>query len=234
MPGCSDCEIRDGTLCGAVPPAAMNELREGGRRLAAGDELVRQGEVSDRIHVVVGGWLCVYELMDDGRRQVLRFAAPGDLIGFAARGSPAPFAAMAMMPSRVCAIPLDRFEAMARRRPELGLRLSAMLIAERGVVYGHLTALGRRTAQQRVAFVLLELFCRSRARDGATDGGRLALPITQALLADALGLTPVHTNRMLQQLRRTAVIELGRRSFRVLDPDRLAVAAGLEPHVLPA
>ncbi len=229
MQGCEGCAVREATLCAAVEGDfdVLEHLRDGGRRIAAGADLFSQGRVANRFYVVVEGWLCTYELMEDGRRQVLGFALPGDIVGLPC-DAPLAFAAMAVTEAAVCAIPLDRFRNACHARPELALALSRLLSSDRQLAYGHMTSLGRRSAQERVAHLLLELFWRLRSRMPTIAGDRIGLPLTQALIADALGLTPVHTNRMLQQLRKDGIVRLSRGLLHVTDPDRLVVAAGLE------
>lgn len=228
---CEDCIVRSTTICGAADAEAAQELGALSRAVSAGADLLAQGACSGNIYVIHRGWACLYELLEDGRRQILRFLLPGDMIGMYGEDGGASFGAQALTPLIACVVPRERFLRLARERPGLALRMGQLMAQQEALAYEHLTSLGRRTARERVAHLLLELFYRARTRIAPEPGDQITLPLTQAHLADALGLTPVHINRMLRALRAEGVIELTQRRLKVCDPDKLATAAGFEREV---
>lgn len=230
-PSCGSCAVRRLTLCGAVGLASLQWLRMGVRSVAPGTDLLPQGSVCGNIYVLVDGWACLYELLEDGRRQILRILLAGDVVGFGGEDGRARFGAQAITAVAACIIPRRRFRQLVHRNPELAFELSTLMADQEAMAYEHLTSIGRRTARERVAYLLLELFYRASARIPSDSADRIVLPLTQLHLADALGLTPVHINRMLRGLRQDGIIELNQRLLRVCDPDRLAAAAGFEGEV---
>ena len=192
-------------------------------------EMLNQNEIARDVLMIVDGLACTYQLLDDGRRQILSFCLPGDLIGIA--GSPhAPlgYAAAAITNVAVALLPQDRLLPIARTNPDFAMSLTRAVIASQALSQHHLTNVGRRTARERVASLLLELYCRVQGVSGSAVG-EIQLPLTQEEIGDALGLTHFHVNRVLRALRNDHVVEFGNRVLRVLDVDRLAEEAGVEP-----
>ncbi len=207
-------EPADGSLLG--PPV----------RYRAGADFLRLGDEREAVVFVVAGWACLYHLLEDGRRQVLQFLLPGDAVGF--WSAEADLGAAAVTELRVRFVPRGRFMEAAARNPGLLLWMAQATAWQTRMAFEHLTCIGRRTALQRVAFLLLELFVRARQVSSECDGSAIRLPLVQADIADALGLTAVHTNRMLAVLRREGIIELGHNLLQVRHPDRLAEIAGVD------
>lgn len=228
---CQSCPIREHTLCSATDVRTMECLRTGTRHVTPGVDVFPQGGDCTNLYIMLSGWACLYELLEDGRRQILQFLLPGDVLGFNRHDGVATFGAQAITTVSACVVPRDRFMEAALKRPQLALELSALIAAQEAMAYEHLTSVGRRTARERVAYLLLELFCRARSRIPSDSLDQITLPLTQSHIADASGLTPVHTNRMLRNLREAGIIELNQRTLRVRNPDLLAAAAGFEREV---
>jgi CRP-like cAMP-binding protein len=229
---CRRCPSRDCGLCRAASssdPTLLQGMRLGRRTVPTGADLFRQGDACGEAFNIVDGWAFLYELLEDGRRQILQFALPGDLIGFQPGERAFPFGAQALGSVEVCVVPMARLMAAARHHGELALGLACMLSNEGALAYGRLTSVGRKTAQERCASLLLELFTRLRRRAPEAPGETLRIPLTQTHIADALGLTPVHINRTLSLLRQKGVIDYGQGVFHILDPDRLLAIAGTSP-----
>ena len=110
----------------------------------------------------------------------------------------------------------------------------AMYIAQlvdEGTLRAWIVSLGRRSSAERVAHLLLELYFRG-VRSGIADNDQLELPLSQTVLADALGMTPVHINRTLQDLRRSGAVELKRGLMRIYNPTALARMSGFDDNYL--
>jgi CRP-like cAMP-binding protein len=185
----------------------LRTLMDRRERVPAGEELVPDGGLADPPRFILSGWACRQRVLSDGRRQIFSFLLPGDSIGLRTRASAelAPICTLTAV-EVVAADPV--LEAIrSGRAPGLARAVAAAEVAEQALILDQMVRLGRQTAYERVAHFLLELQNRLEVA-GLGDGQRFPLPLTQEILADALGLSIVHVNRTLQQLRREGLIEL--------------------------
>ena len=219
----------------SLPPLSDNELEllraltDRRERHSAGEELVAEGQAARRPRFVVSGWASHQRILSDGRRQIFGFSVPGDGIGVSDRTTQPALSSIVAITSieTVDAEPvLDA--AFGGRAPGLARALSISAVLEQMLLLDHMVRLGRQTAYERVAHFLLELQ-RRLEQAGLGDGHRFPLPLTQEILADALGLSIVHVNRILQQLRRERLIELRSGVAILLQPDHLASVADYRP-----
>lgn len=195
----------------------------------AGGELYGVGAACDSIHNLIDGWVALYTLLEDGRRQIVQFALPGAVFGtFRGKGVRTSFGAYALTDALVCAIPNDVLAPHLRDDPEIALRLVRSLGMDCAMAFDHLTSVGRRSARERVASLLLELFVRCRAQWPGERSEEMYLPLTQEHIGDATGLTFVHVNRVLRRLRQEGIVEFHHRRLCILDPDRLIDVAGVD------
>jgi CRP-like cAMP-binding protein len=185
-------------------------------------ELMRDGDTGPRPQVLLEGWACRQRLLADGRRQIIVVLLPGDLIGLDQRRRPLPFGLVSTLtPAQICEAGALRECAAADRTVQGGAAdggetggretgLAAALRQAREMeelwLVNQVVRLGRQTAYERVAHFLLELRERLAVVDRVQEN-RFTFPITQEVLADALGLSVVHMNRTMQQLRRDGLIE---------------------------
>lgn len=232
---CRACAVRESTVCGAVSMDELEKLqafKSDERAIRAGTDFLSQGEPDGEFFTLLDGWALLYELLEDGRRQILDFALPGAVIGFQpASGMPMSYSAQALGDIRVCAFPRSRLPDFVRAHPETGLRMACLAARDHHLAYNHLSNVGRRTARERIANLLIELYYRVRLESPVAGGDEIPLPLTQEHIGDALGLTSVHVNRMLRALREDEVLSLSGGTLRVLDPDRLAQEAGFDAEV---
>ncbi|MDF2117841.1 Crp/Fnr family transcriptional regulator [Roseiarcaceae bacterium H3SJ34-1] len=202
------------------------------RTIKAGCDLFRVGERGDAIYSLVDGWVALYNLLEDGRKQILQFALPGAILAFIpVRGAMMNYSAQALTDSVVGIIPHENLGRLARDNPEVGMQLAGLISQDRGLAYDHLSSIGRRSARERVAYLLIELFIRSRLRWPGHRSEEMYLPLTQEHIGDATGLTGVHVNRVLRDLRKEGIAEFHYRRLQILNPDKLVDVAGIEPHV---
>lgn len=179
---------------------AIERLTEREQRLRRGATLLRENDRTGELFVLTQGTMMSYVLLDDGRRQILRFLMPGDLAGMPGmiyRQSPETITA-----STDCTVaPFDRtlLSTLVDQHPRLGALLVALTQMERVVCTDRLAAVGRTTAKARVVALLLEVRDRLRQLDKTIDDSFVP-GITQEEIGDATGLTAVHVNRMLRQL----------------------------------
>ncbi|MBB5689322.1 Crp/Fnr family transcriptional regulator [Roseomonas alkaliterrae] len=222
---CSDCPIRRLALFHPFADDALerlNRLREGSRVVPAGAPITSPGMADGYLYTLFRGWAFSYRLHADGRRQILDFHLAGDLLGTLTLGAPSTDVGHeALTPVLLCAFRRDMMEAAAREHPNLGHALSWMAAREEATLAEHLVSIGRRSAEERVAHLLMELWTRARWR-GGDESDACDFPPTQRHLADALGLTPERVNRAMAALRAGGLIETGGRRLRVMNPRRLA------------
>ncbi len=227
--GCAACPVRAEGLCRHLSVDDRSLLHIAPRHVGPGSDLFYQGEPSDEVFRIREGWAFLYELLEDGRRQIVQFVLPGDLVGFHPEVTAPSFGAQAVNSMELCVIPRLRLVEVAHRRPNIAYQLACMFSHDEARAYDRLTSVGRKTAIERIASLLLELFYRLRRRAPEAPGEMLKLPLTQTHIADALGLTPVHTNRTLALLRQKGVIDYGNGLFHILAPAKLFAIAGIDP-----
>lgn len=170
---------------------------------------------------LLSGWACLAHSLRDGRRQILAFLLPGDGVGFdLLTRSQRSVEALALTPLKV-RYAQPGFTAGAERVSRVFAGAAA---AQQGRMIDQMVRLGRQTAYERMAHLLLELHGRL-AEIGETRGDSFHLPIKQEILADALGLSLVHVNRTLQQMRRDQLIDMRGAQMTLLDRAALEAAS---------
>lgn len=231
--GCQTCFTRGASVCRRLTDAELSAAGAVNRLVAPGQDVFSQGEPCGDVFTILEGWVILYELLEDGRRQILEFCLPGDVIGFCPNGRAPFFGAQAIGQVELCAIPRRRLLDLAQRCPDFAFDLLCLFAQDESQAYERLTAIGRKTAEERVATLLLELFYRVRRRAPQEAGESLKIPLTQTHIADALGLTPVHTNRTLGLLRQKGVIDYANGLFHILAPAKLFAIAGVDAATCP-
>jgi CRP-like cAMP-binding protein len=201
-------------------------------RVNASVNLVDEGSTTRQGFVITRGSACRYRLMADGRRQILTFLIPGDVFdlhGFLL--SVADHSVVTMVPTRLATIRRDKVSEIVAHHPRIGAALWWSTIQEAAMLRERIVMLGRRNARARVAYLFCEFLWRYRAI-GLSEDHSLPLPLTQVDIADTLGLTAVHVNRVLQALRRDGLITLGHRRLTLHHVDRLQSLAELNQDYL--
>ena len=191
------------------------------RGFAAREDLSREGDAPTAIFIMLRGWACRYKFLDDGRRQILAFFLPGDLCDlniFILRRRDHSIGAL----TDVTAAEVSRaqFDELMVAHPRVTQALLWDSLVTMSIQREWTMNLGQRDALERIAHLLCELYLRLRGA-GVADDGRCAFPVTQADLADATGLSKVHVNRTLQELRQEGLIRLVNRQLTILDLEGL-------------
>jgi len=202
------------------------------RGLGPCENLVHEGDRSSQINVILSGWGCRYKHLEDGRRSIMAFLVPGDLCDqniFILRQMD--HSVGAMTPVTVAEISRAVFEDLTLHHPRITQALWWATLVDMAIQREWTVNLGQRTAFERMAHLLCELFLRLRGV-GLTQDHSCELPVTQSDLGDAVGLTNVHVNRTLQDLRAAALIVLKGKSLTILDLERLMRAALFNPNYL--
>jgi CRP-like cAMP-binding protein len=201
-------------------------------RFAANNDIVHEGDVPRSAFVLTHGMAFRYRLMPDGKRQILTFMIPGDIFGLHAFLLTATDHSIGtLMPTRVATISRDTVFDLFDNHPRIGAALWWSALQQNAILRERIVALGRRSSRGRIAYLLCELVWRQRAV-GLSNGHAIRLPVTQVELADALGLTSVHMNRILQGFRRDNLITLALHRLTLLDVERLQEIAGFNQNYL--
>ncbi|RZI54086.1 MAG: Crp/Fnr family transcriptional regulator [Pseudomonas sp.] len=191
-------------------------------------DLICEGDRPGPVFVMIEGWACRYKILSSGTRQVLAFLMLGDAcdlhIGLLAEMD---HSIQTITPARFATIERVDMDELMIRRPAIAKAMYIAQLVDEGTMRAWITSMGRRTSIERVAHLMCELYL--RARDIAMTGeATLTLPLSQVLLADALGMTSVHINRVLEDLRIAGAMTLHRGSLEVSDPDKLVRIAGFD------
>ena len=201
-------------------------------RFRTGTNIVVEGEMPRSAFVVTRGMACRYRIMPDGRRQILTILIPGDffdLHGFLLKAMDHSVATVGS--TRIAAIARETVMDLVQNHRLLGAALWWSAMQEQAMLRERIVALGRRSARGRLAYFLCELVWRQRTI-GMTENHAIRLPFTQTDLADALGLTSVHINRVLQGFRREGLLTLERQRLTLRGIEGLQAISGLTPDYL--
>lgn len=185
-----------------------------------------QGSSSAYIYTVLSGWGFRYKDLEDGRRQILNFVFPGELVGLqGAILREMEHSVEALTDMMLCVFERRRLWELYNRHPELAYDITWLAAREERILEEHLTNVGRRTAKERLATLVLHIFDRAE-RAGLTEGNSFNLPLTQQHVADTLGMSLVHTNKTLRRLHSERLISWTRRRLTLVNRDGLVAAAG--------
>lgn len=202
------------------------------RELPANFHLIREGDEPDPVFVILEGWACGYKMLPDGGRQIMSFMLPGDFCDIHIAVLEAiDHNIMTLTKARVASLPRIQMEALVQARPALTQAFWWSQLVDQSILRAWIVSMGRRKSVERVAHLMCELYIRMRNIGLATDD-ECQMPLTQLVLADALGLTPVHVNRVLKVLKTARVMELKRGSLKIIDSGKLAEIAGFDGNYL--
>jgi len=195
-------------------------------------DLIREGDEPGPVIAVLAGWAFRYKILPSGTRQIMAFLMPGDAcdlnIGLLAEMD---HSIQTITPAQVVTIDRVDMDRLMAQRPAVARAMYIAQLVDEGTMRAWITSMGRRTSIERVAHLMCELYLRARSI-GLTAETQLELPLSQLLLADSLGMTPVHLNRVLKQLRLRGAMTLKRGSLVIADPLMLTEIAGFDENYL--
>lgn len=195
----------------------LDDLKKDHVALSAGRDIVHAGEENPQIFTLFSGWAFRYKMLADGRRQILNFLLPGDVIGFQGHMFDAsPHGVQALTNVELCAFHRGKIWELFRGHPELAFDLTWLTAREECFVDDGLLTVGRRTAVEAVGALLIHLHKRAEAL-GLHKNGGVEFPLTQSHIADALGLSLVHTNKSLRKLAKMGLHEIKNGSLTLLN-----------------
>lgn len=218
--------------------SSLSELESGERqRLEAARWLVRtvgkncslidQGEDREVVGVLLSGWAFRYQTLPDGKRQILDFIFAGSLVGFGS-GATNSYGVEMVTACTVATLPHGQFRRLLATCPTLAMQVVERVSNSEMRAHEHMTSLGRRSARERIAALIVELTCRAQCTDLGKRGYSIDLPVTQIMIGDALGLSNEHVCRVLGKLAGDGVIEINNHTLKVLDQAALAREAGTD------
>jgi CRP-like cAMP-binding protein len=202
------------------------------RRFQVGHAMIHEGQANASAFILAKGWACSYKILPDGTRQILDFQIPGDFLGLRSiLFRTADHTIEAVTRIEASEVVASDILAAFSRAPRLATAVLWAASRDEAMVVEHLVNLGRRSAEERMAHLLMELSARLTLV-GMGDGTGFDCPLTQYHLADALGLSAVHVNRVLRHLREEGFVTFQKRRVVFDDFDRLKELAGFDPAYL--
>ncbi len=212
----------------AVARVAQTRIRQARPR----EDLVTEGETPKTLRMILSGWACRYKMLEDGRRQILSLLLPGDTCDFNMFNvSRMDYAVAALTPLVYADVTQDAFEQLTGDHPSVARALVCETLSDASIQREWTLNLGQRDAYERIAHLFCEVFVRAQVI-GLAGANDCPFPVTQTELGDATGLSAVHVNRTLQELRGANLIDLEARSLVIKDLDALRAAALFEPDYL--
>jgi CRP-like cAMP-binding protein len=197
---------------------AINDIKRDHVALKAGTEIIRTGDECPEIYTLYSGWAFRFKTLPDGRRQILNFLLPGDLVGLqAAMFDAAQYGVEALTDAELCLLPRRKVWALFDEMPGLAFDVAWLGSREEGYVDDNLTSTGRRTAAERIAALIISLYKRAKAL-GLVENDSFEFPLTQQHIADALGMSLVHTNKTLARLRRMGMYSRANGTMTLTNP----------------
>ncbi len=189
------------------------------RRVPAGATLIPQGSRHDYVYKLLSGWVARVRQLPDGRTQYLMVFLPGDI--FAVKSMfvvQQPDAVVALSDVVVSRIDQQRLKAAFDADPALATRCTWQITEEERRLHNWVVSLGQGSAEERIAYVLIEFSRRLAHRDAGGEGvQQYGMPLTQDQLGSVLGLTPVHVNRVLRRLREDEIVSVRNRTVSIHD-----------------
>jgi len=221
---CAACPLRSLPVFKVNTPeeiAFIESMRLGQVDAPAGATIIEENSQNPALYALFSGWAFRYKTLRDGRRQILNFLLPGDVIGFQAHmlGDSA-HGVEALTDVRLCRHARPKIFELYRSYPELAFDTTWLTAKEENLVDEILTSVGRRSAAERIAMLMINLYKRARSLD-PEGTGPVHIPLTQLHIADALGLSLVHTNKTLKRLQRRGLFTFEQQRLTLLDPTGL-------------
>ena len=228
---CRQCPLRPLPLFiehSAAELELVQSLKRRELRVSAGETLILEGQTDAPLYTLLSGWAFRYKTLRDGRRQILTFLLSGDFIGVQQKmGDAAAHGVDTLTDSVFCVFQRDALWVLHRQQPSMGFNITWLTAHEESLVDDTLLSVGRRSAEERIATLLIQLFKRAAALqpDGGTSG--VPFPLTQQHVADGLGLSLVHTNKTLRKLERRGLHRISDGRLYLRDAKALARLADL-------
>lgn len=215
---------------GAGDIAALSAITSHPRDYGSKQDMIREGDRPGPVFVILEGWACRYKILPSGTRQIMAFLLPGDCcdlhVGMLTQMD---HNLQALTACSVALISADKMENLLVKHPGVARAMYKSQLIDEGILRAWIVSMGRRSSEERVAHLMCELYLRSLSINSLDE---VAFPISQIVVADALGMTPVHVNRTLRALRLAGAMTLRRGKLTIKDPLKLVHIAGFDENYL--
>lgn len=215
-----------------VDRARLEAVALPSRKVAAREDIIREGEVPENVNLVLEGIACRYKVLPNGRRAIVAFLLPGDFCDLhVAILDHMDHTIGALTPCTIAEIPRTTIEDLTANWPRIARALWWATLVDEGILREWLVNMGQRPSDRKLAHLFCELQARLALVGLATEN-EFPLPLTQEELGDTLGLSTVHVNRVLQQMREDGLIRLQGRTVSIPDLARLKEFGEFNPNYL--
>jgi CRP-like cAMP-binding protein len=207
---CKTCQLRNLDCFTPVSSKTLNFINQFKTReisLNSHEVLTLEGETSNELFTIKSGWAFRYSTLSDGRRQILNILLPGDFTGLQAElDKPMQYGVEALTDCTVCVFPKQNLMSLYKNFPYLAHDLTWLAAHNELIVDENLVSVGQRNATERIALLFISLYKRT-AQLGLVESKGFDFPLTQQHIADAMGLSLVHTNKSLAKLKKMDLFE---------------------------
>lgn len=194
---------------------------------SAREFVYHQDNMNHELFVLRDGWVMLYRIAKDGKRQVFRSVLPGELFGFQQYlHISSSYSAITLLNSIVCKVP--DITNLCSTHPELALSLASQMAYDMMLTEKYLTNIVQRSAREKIVFMMLELYHRMKQYQ-LNNGNSVHFPLKQEDIADSLGLTAIHVNRILRALKDEGLLVIHNHELTILDYTALCTI--LEPTI---
>lgn len=208
-----------------VEVKALAEVLDAPRMVAAGVDIMREHAHATHSLLIVSGLTARYSTLTDGRRQITEINVTGDFVDLhSLLMKQMDHGVVTLTACEIATAPHSKLRQLTERHPHLGRLLWLETVVDAAIHRQWLVAMGRRSGLGHLAHLVCELYLRLKAV-GQVEGGSFDLPLTQSLLGDVLGLSTVHVNRLIAELRREGLVRWNHSRVEILDWPRLAAVA---------
>jgi CRP-like cAMP-binding protein len=233
---CRECPLRGLKVFRDFTPDELkfvDAFKTGELKMKAGAALLHEGDASDYLYTLLSGWMFRYKTLPDGRRQILKFVLPGDFVGLQASVfHEAQHTIETLSDSVLCVFPRKKLWSLYSGQPGLGFDVTWLAAREEKMLDDTLLSIGRRTALERMAYLIMHLYRRAKELQLVKDMAFFT-PISQQHLADTLGLSLVHTNKTVRKLHDRGVIVWSGKLLTVKNEEGLAAIANYDADTSP-
>jgi CRP-like cAMP-binding protein len=225
-------KLEQGGPLGARDRARLEAVVLQTRKVAAREDLISEGETPENVRLVVDGFACRYKVLPDGKRAIVAFLIPGDFcdLHVAILGK-MDHAIGAVTPCTIVEIPRSTIDDLTDNYPRIRRALWWATLVDEGILREWLVNMGHRPADKQLAHLFCELLVRFQIV-GLGTADSFPFPLTQEELGDTLGISTVHVNRVLQQLREDGMIQLEGRTVTIRDVNKFKAFAEFTPNYL--
>lgn len=230
--GCVRCSIRSRALFGEMLDTDLYDLvyslKVTKTQIPPKTIIYHEGDLFEKCFTVKSGWMILYKTLRSGKRQILNCFLPGDFLGYELdKDGRQLYSLEALTECDLCVFPTDKLQEMMNNDIRLMQGYSKVLM-RRSVLYAqHLVNVGRRDSKERLAAIVLELFDRGKFSINSAGQKMMPFPPTQEELADMLGLTQVHVNRVMRGMLEDKIIECDKKVLTILDERKLKKIANV-------